>query len=131
MHPVLVEDARLPGALGGIPLDGRSSDLPVISGDRLEGVARDPSGDQRWCRSEQRVADLDVGVEEGQRRAGFQRLQPQADLRKFSGQRVDVHPVDAPSDHLAERRPQRDWTGLGVPCVERGDPLGDPTRRGH
>ena len=64
-------------ALGLVALGQRGGDLLVVALDRLERLVGDALGEQRRGGAEQGVADLDVGVEERQRLAGLQRLQPQ------------------------------------------------------
>src|SRR6185503_11993794 len=66
---------------------------PVIAFNRLEGGVGNAMGHERGRRAEEGVAALDVVVEEGERLTGFERLQPERELAKFDGHRVDVHAV--------------------------------------
>ena len=66
--------------------------------------------------ADQGVADLDLVVEERERQFGVERFDPERHTGQFHGQRVDVHPVDAPLDDMP---PQQGLDPLG----ERVAPL--------
>ncbi len=84
-----------------VPLQA-GDDALVVAGEGDEGVVGDACGDQGGGGAEQGVADLDVGVEEGQRPAGAHRLEPEADLGEFGGHGVEVDAVDAAGDDVVE-----------------------------
>ena len=50
--------------------------------------------------ADQRIAHLDLVVEEGEGQVGIEGFDPQRHTGQFNGQRVDVHAVDAPLDHM-------------------------------
>ena len=72
-----------------VPFDGRK---------RLVG---DAFGQQSGRRAEQAVADADVVIEEGERFAGFDGFQPQADAAEFGGHGIYVHSVEAVPNDVA------------------------------
>ena len=53
--------------------------------------------------AEQRVAAADIGVEEAERLAGLDRLDPQRDLGQLDRHRIAVDAVDAGARHIAQR----------------------------
>ena len=63
---------------------------------RLERVVLDPIEPA----AHERVADLDLVVEERERQTGIERGDPERDPGQFHGERVDVHAVDAPLDDV-------------------------------
>ena len=65
-------------------------------------------------------------VEEGQRLAGLQRLQPQRHLGQLDGHRVDVDAVDAAADDAAQRGADHGVGRLGFAGFLGGEALGDP-----
>ena len=60
--------------------------------------------------ADQRVADLDLVVEERERQFGVERFDPERHTGQFHRQRVDVHAVDAPLDNVP---PQQGLDPLG------------------
>jgi hypothetical protein len=50
--------------------------------------------------ADQRIADLDLVIQERERQVAIQRFDPQRDAGEFDRQRVDVHAVDAAFDHV-------------------------------
>ena len=95
----------------------------------LNAPAGMPLVDELRGRADEGVAALDVGVEEGQRLAWVQGLQPEGDLRQFDGHRVDVDAVDAAGDDVAERRAERFQGRFRVVLADGGDALGDASGR--
>jgi hypothetical protein len=73
----------------------RAGGLLVVAFDGLPGRVRDALRHQLGRRAEQRVAVLDVRVEERERQARLHGLHPQADLAQLDRHRVEVHAVDA------------------------------------
>ena len=78
--------------------------------------------------AEQRIAAADVGVEEAERLAGLDRLDPQRHLGELDRHRVAVDAVDAGARHVAQRVAivgrRGDAAGAGA-----REPRGDPPRR--
>ena len=79
-----------------------------------------PSSISAGVAPSRRVAVLDVGVEEAQRLARLQGLQPQRDLGQFDGHRVEVDAVDAAGDDLAQGGAYR--VERSAPGCARGPP---------
>ena len=75
----------------------------VVAGDGREGVVGDALFDEFGGGADEAVAALDVVVEEGQGFPWFQRFEPEADFAEFHGHRVEVHAVEASSNHITER----------------------------
>ena len=113
------------GSVVGVGPAKRRSPLSVVALDGLECLVGDASVDQRGGGPDQRVAALDVGVEEAEWLAWFQRLQPQRDLGQFDRHRVHVDAVDAVLHHVPQRGPQRLDGGFRVMLAHRGQALGD------
>jgi hypothetical protein len=122
-----VEQLALGGllALALIAFAQRRGSWLVVAGERLERVVGNALGKQRRGGAEQGVADLDVAVQERQRLAGLDRLQPQRHLGQLGGEFVNVDAVDAATDHLAQRLPHPLLGGLGVLGADGGEPPGD------
>ena len=90
------------------------ADLRIVPLDGLERLVGQARLDALRRRPEQAVADADVVVEEGERLAGLQGLQPQAHAAELGGHRVPVHAVEAAADHVAERVLMEQRGGLAV-----------------
>ena len=70
--------------------------LFVVAGQRLVGgVGNAVAQHLQVEHTEQRIAAADAGVEEAERKAGVDRLDPERDLGQFHRHRVAVHPVQA------------------------------------
>ena len=96
---------------------------PVVTFDWLEGVIRNAAIHQSGRRTQKCVAELNVGVEEGERLAGFDGLQPEAELAEFDRHRVHVDAVEATAHDIAKGRPNVSGARLVVPGTNRGQPL--------
>ena len=125
-----VLERELALALALVLLAERLRDLLVVALERLEGLVGDALGQERGRGAEQRVAALDVGVEEGERPAGLERLQPELDLAELDRHRVDVDAVEAAGDDVAQRVPGRLGRGLLVAGAHGGEALRDPVGGG-
>ena len=88
-----------------------------------------PLGDELRRRAEQAVAALDVGVEEGERLARFEGLQPEADLAQLDRHRVDVDGVEAAADDVAQRVADLRRRG-SLARADLGEALRDPVGGG-
>ena len=76
----------------------------VVAGERLVSGIRDaPLQNRQVEDAEQRVATADLRVEEPEREAGIDRLDPERDLGELHRHRVAVDSVDAASHHVAQR----------------------------
>ena len=113
------------GSVVGVGPAKRRSPLRVVALDGLERLVGDALVDQRGGGADQRVAALDVGVEEAERLAWLQRLQPQRDLGQLDRHRVHVDAVDAVLHHVPQRGAQRFDGGFRVVLAHRGQALGD------
>ena len=126
-----VEEADLAAALVLVGLGEEPRVLLVVAFNGFERLVRNTIAQKLRGRTDERVAVLDVRVQETQRLSGLQRLQPQRDLGQLHRHRVEVHPVDAARHHLVHRRADSIHGRLGVTLPHRGDLLGDPPRRRH
>ena len=75
--------------------------------------------------AEQGIADPDAGVEEAERLAGFQRLQPQGYLCQFGGEVVDVNAVETAAGDFPQGVLDFGRGGLVFAGAELGQSLGD------
>ena len=67
-----------------------------------------------------------MGIEEAERLAWLDRLEPEADLAQLDRHWVDVDRVDAVADDVAEGGRDRRRGGLLVPGADAGQALRDP-----
>ena len=95
----------------------------------VSGVG-DPGRDELGRRAEEAVAALDVGVEERERLAGLEGLEPEADLAQLDGHRVEVDGVDAVGDDVAQGMADGGGGGLALARADRRQALGEPVGGG-
>ena len=105
---------------------------PVISRQWLEGLPGNATLQELWIEdTDQRVAHLDAGIEEAQWLAWFHGLQPQGGTAELHGQGIDVHPVDAAADDLAQGMPVIGLGGLVGASIDAGQLGGQAAGRGQ
>ena len=103
----------------------------VVTLDLGKGRIRNAVVQQPRRGTQQAVAALDVAVQEAQRLARLQRLQPQAHLAQLHRHRVEVHAVDAAPDHVAHCRAGGLGRWLLVAGAHGGQPPGDAVGGGQ
>ena len=75
----------------------------VVAGQRLVGIVGDALLQHLEVEhAKQRVAAADIGIEEAERVAGIDGLDPERDLGQFHRHRVAVHAVDAATGNIAQ-----------------------------
>ena len=97
----------------------------VVAVEHGERSVGDVGAEEPRRRAEQGVTDFEVGVEERERLAVLQCLQPQGDLRDLDGKVIDVDAIDAASDDVAECVADVVRRRLGVAGANAGEGLCD------
>ncbi len=128
----LEDQAQLPAALLLVaPLQLACHRL-VIAGHRVERLVGDAIVQHLQVEHpDQRIAALDVRIEEGQRLALAEPLDPQRHLAQVHSQRVLVHAVDAVDDGLARPAAHRLRGRLVLSRRDLRQRPADPPRRGQ
>ncbi len=100
----------------------------VVAGQRLVGLVRDAVLQHGVVEhADQAVAAADAGVQEGQRLAGLQRLDPERHLAQLDRERVAIDAIDAARDDLAQRMLELDLGGRAG-AAQLGDAGGRAAR---
>src|SRR4051794_37826208 len=94
--------------------------------DVLESPVRDTFDYEVVSGADDCVAALNVRREESERLPWLERLHPETHVTQFDGHRVDVDPIDAAADNVAQSRTSRRGRGFVAPRAHRGKPLRDP-----
>lgn len=120
----------MPFSSAAFALPQRLGDLLVVTGEDGIRLVGDATRDKGRRRSEERIADLDVVVEEGQRPAALHRLQPERDLSELRSHRLDVDAVHAAHDDIPHGGVEVRGCEVLALSPDRRQPLGDASRRG-
>ena len=97
-------ERALAGLLRAVARREMSRRLLVVAGQRLVGLVGNALAQRLQVEhAEQRVAAADVGVEEAERLAGLDRLDPERDLGQFDRHRVAVDAIEALARDVAQR----------------------------
>ncbi len=113
-----------------VPFAVRAELGGVVAGECGERLLGQAGVDQVGGGADEGVADLDVGVEEGEGPAGVEGFQPERNLGEFGGQRVEVHPVQAVGDHVPHGGLGRRHRWFGFAGADGGEATGDAPGRG-
>ena len=112
---------RLAVALAAVEFCPGSGGVLVVAGERLVGLVRDAVLQHVVVEdADQAVAAADAGVEEGERLAGLEGLDPERHLAELDRERVAIDAMDAAGDDLAERVLELDLGGCAG-AAELGD----------
>ena len=115
-------------ALAAVELRPGLRGVLVVAGERLVGLVRDAVLQHGVVEhADQAVAAADAGVEEGERLARLQRLDPERHLAQLDRERVAIDAVDAVRDDLAQRALELDL-GRRAGAPELGDAGGRAAR---
>ena len=110
------------GAFGFVGFAEGGSDVFVITGEGFEGFVGDAFFEfVAGHEADDGVAAFDVVVEEIEGFAGRVGFQPEGDLAQLDGKRVEVHPVDAVADDIANGLAEGGGAGLVVARAEDGE----------
>ena len=97
-------EAALAFALGFVALLEMFRRLFVVARERLVSGIRDALFERLEIEhAEQRIAAADIRIEEAERLAGLDGLDPQRDLGEFDRHRVAIDAMDAGARHIAQR----------------------------
>ena len=126
----ITEQVVLPREFVIILLLQGGGDLLVVALQRYKRLVRHPLCEQGRGGPDKRVADLDLGVQEGERTPWVEGFQPQRYLRQLRGERVQVYAIDTAPHYVTQRFADALRWRLRVAGADRGDPLGDPAGGG-
>ena len=115
-------------ALAAVKLRPGLGGVLVVAGERLVGLVRDAVLQHGVVEDpDQAVAAADAGIEEGERLARLECLDPECNLAELDRERVAIDAVDAAGHDLAERVLKLDLGGRAG-AAELGDAGGRPAR---
>jgi hypothetical protein len=115
--------------IGVAPLGG---EILVVAGHGREGLVGDALVQfLALNKADDSIAAFDVMVQKIERLAGIMRLQPKGDLTEFNGERIEIHPINASADHVAQGGAESRGRWLLFPRAHDGQFGGDTPRSGE